>query len=414
MRCLSCGRETEGQVVCSGCKSKVTEELCYKVALFNYNEPDNELWGEICSSMETPYGFPELSLCLADETDVNRQVFVKIKCMDLMHNSYIGVAKKYREYVIEQSPECEKMDALTKAEKNLVKSLLLSSLVSNYAWEKIGDLPEEILTDEVYLEPSLILADYYTKIYDYQTSEQLLEHAKTIYMSEQDQAKIDYYLGDCKDRECGKKKAWRPSKRDDIEDFNRYLDLLGVSHGSLSADKRAKIREADFKPFKRCEQAGVPEEYIAVWITSEFYVKANEVVEVSALHVKNGEILERFHSFVRPVNKPKKPIYVKEEDYLNAQNIPEVFSKFLGFVKDDIIAIAGFDEQKRLLSRLARYSIMDHLDNEIFDVVEYGEDMSDDFTTYTRSTLLEKFGIIEGVTGMEKANATVLLLERLR
>lgn len=414
MKCLICGKETDNQIICEECKPRVSEELCYKVAMFNYKEPNNKLWGEICSNMEKPYGFPEFSLYLADEIDEKRRIFAKIRCINLMCQNYGGVGKKYREYVIEQSPKCEKSNDLTNEEKNLVKALSLSCLVSEYAWERIGDLPEEICADGVFLDTTLILADYYMKIYDYQTSIGLLENAKKLFLSELDQAKIESCLADCRERESGNKKAWRPSKRSDIEDFNRYLDMIGVAHGSLSVDKKEKIREADFKPFKRYEESSVPEVDVALWITSEFYLKANEIVEVSALRVKNGEITESFHSFVQPMNKPKKPVHVKEEDYINAENIQKVFSKFMRFAKDDIFVIAGFDEQKRLLSRLARYSMLDHLDNEILDIVEYGEDMSDDFTTYTRSTLLEKYDVAEGVTGVEKANATVVLTEKLR
>ena len=414
MKCLICGNETENGYVCDSCKPKVTEELCYKVAGYNYKEPDNDLWAEIIDQLEKPFSFREISLDLIEYLRDDRKTFAKIQCLNLMNSRSLGVHKMYRDYVILHEPECINNPNLTAEEQNLVEALLLGCYVSNYSWDLIGDIPKNINTDRVFIESSLILADYYMKTTDYTSALEVLQRAKDYFLSEKDQTRINETITDYLDRESGKKKAWKPNKKEDIEIFNKYLDTLGVAHTSPANDKKAKIYEADFKPFVRYERSDLPDRYVALWITTEFYIKVDEAVEVSALLVKGGSIVKRFHSYVKPVNRPKQAKHVREEDYLNAPRIKEVYADLMDFIQNDILAIAGFDEQKKYLSRLARYSMFDHIDNEILDVIEYGEDISDDFTTYTRSTLLEKYGISEGNTGMEKAETTMKLVEAMR
>ena len=320
----------------------------------------------------------------------------------------------YRDFVILRAAECEQNEALSLAEKNLVKALLFGCHVSNYSWKLIEDLPDEINVDDAFLEPALILADYYMKICNYENATDILEEAKGLFSSERDKARIDFAINDVNDRQSGKKKAWRPSKREDIDYFNQYLDELGVDYKKPTNSKKEKIKESDFKPFVRYDKPDAPSEYVAVWISTEFYMRVNETVEINAVRVSEGEIIDRFHTYVHPINRPKKPKFVKEEDYMKAPLIKEAFPSFMQFARNDVLAIAGFDEQKKYLSRLARYSMLDHIDNEIFDVVEYGEDISDDFASYTRNTLLEKYNVSEGNTGMEKAEATMRLVEKMR
>lgn len=414
MKCLICGNTVKDHIICNECHGKVTEELCYSIAKYNYIEPDNSLWAEIISQLEAPYKFRDLSLELAEYIKDARKSFVQIQCMNLMNSTGIGVSKRFREFVISNEPDCESNGCLSAEEKNLAKAILLSCYVSNYEWDKIKDIPNSIETDKVFIDTSLILADYYMKVYDYESALMILGKAKDIFKSESDQERLTTAISDCRNRQDGIKKAWRPSKREDIETFYTYLDSIGVNHSSIGNDKKSKIRESDFKAFTRYEESELPDRYVALWITSEFFMKVDEAVEINAIRVINGQIDGEFHSFVRPVNKPKKSVHVKEEDYLNAPLISEVFPTFLTFIQDNIIASAGFDEQKKLLSRLARYSMMDHISNMILDVVEYGEDQSDDFVTYTRTTLLEKYDVSEGVSGMEKAEATMHLVEKMR
>ena len=74
-KCLICGKSISEGIVCEECKTKVTEELCQKVAVFDYLNPDNDLWASIAEKLESSYKFREYSLELAGlaPTDLPRK-----------------------------------------------------------------------------------------------------------------------------------------------------------------------------------------------------------------------------------------------------------------------------------------------------------------------------------------------------
>ncbi len=413
MKCIICGKEINDNVICEKCKPKVNEQLCYSVALCDPNNPQNEIWAEVIAGMDHPYGFKRFSLDIADYLDENRKEYVKIKCMNLM-NSNVGIYSSYRTYVLSHSEVCLRNNSINEEEKNLVRALTLDCYLGNYDWDKVNDLLPQIELNRLDVEPYLIMSTYNMKIKDYDHAVEILDDAKKVFNDPFTVERIKELRNDIVARKNGEKKPWKPQKREDIEKFNEYLKSLGVDYTELSLNKKQKIKESDFKPFRRWKDSTAPKDYIALWITSEFHLKAKEVVEISAVKVIDGKTVEKFHEYVRPINKPAKSQYVKEKEYIDAPLIPDVFGRFLKFADGGVLAIAGFDEQKKLLSRLARYSMMNELKNLIFDVVEYGEDISENFDSYTRESLLEKYGVKEGKTGQNKAEATAKLIEKMR
>ena len=177
-KCLICGKETENAVVCDLCKDRVTEELCYRVAKVKYSEPGNELWEEIISRMDKPYLFPDFSLELADYLELERREFVKIRCMNFMNSSNIGISNKHREYVLANADVCKKNGKLTDEENNFLDTIVLYCHISDYDWDYVKDRPQKLGLDKVFLDPYLIKADYYSKIRDYDKALDILKEAK--------------------------------------------------------------------------------------------------------------------------------------------------------------------------------------------------------------------------------------------
>lgn len=411
MKCLICGKEINNGVVCNECREKVTEEMCYRVAQCDYHNPDIEVWQEVIDEMDKPYLFTDFSLELAEYVKGDRIIYTKIACMSKMTKE-LGIYKKYFGYVKENVDEDSFNDCLSEEENNFVKAMLLYVYMREKNWDKVDRLYKKINLDEKFFEPYRVLAEYYKYIRKYDEAIEIIESAKKIFLGDMDIINND--LKDIIERKNGEKKDWGPSVREEKKEFYYYLEKLGIEHEPLSNDKNNHVNKNDFKPFHRYNGQEIPKGYVAFWITGEYYVKAYEAVELSAIKVHDGRIVDRFHSFVRPNRFPKEYKYVKKEDVMKANPIDIVFKDFLEYVGDDVLASAGFAEQSSLLSILARYTSMKELEHEIFDVVEYGEDISEDFSTYTRSSLLEKYEVSEGESGMEKAEATVKLVEKMR
>lgn len=411
MKCLLCGSESES-VLCLNCQPNASEDLCYKIIKYDYYNSDNDLWKEISDSLEKTYMFKDYAMDVADYIEGKRSDFVKICCMN-KKSSYIGVPKDYREFVLSHVDQLLQNDSLLTEEKNLILSLTFEIYIAQKNWDKADIYKEKIRFDNRFIDPYLIVADYNIKIRQYDYAQALLRSCIDTFNGKENIQSVYQLLEDCTSRKEGIKKPWKPGKAEEITEFYNYLDKLGVEHKKSSYSKKKKILLKDFKPFNYYS-GSIPSKYVAVWFTSEFYVKQREVVEINAIRVRDGKCIDEFHMFVKPVNSLKRIKYVSQEDLESAEPIINVFPRFVDYLGSDIVSIAGVEEQTKYLSRLARYSMMDHFDNEIFDVIAYGEDLSEDFDLYTRETLLEKYGLKEGESGMEKTKVTYYLIEKMR
>ncbi len=412
MKCIICGKQAE-KILCKVCIENANEELCYKICDYDYYNSDNDLWKELSDGLEKPYLFKNYAFDVADLIGKERSEFIKINIAN-RKSPYLGVPKDYRDNLLNNEKKLLVNDALNETEKNLIKALVLEVNVSRKNWDKVYSSVDDIKLDKVYVEPYLILADYYTKIRKYEMAKEILEKSKEIFKDNKSVYRINSAIKECDERYSGTKKPWKPGKSEEIREFEAFLDKIGVEYETRKAHKsgaKKKIAEKDFKPYNYFE-GEIPNQYVVLWMTSEFYLKRREIVEINAYRVCNGKIIDDFHSFVKPLNTIRKIENVNPKDIEDAKHIREVFPEFLEYLGDDVIAVAGFVEQKQYLSRLARYSMMDSIENKVFDVVEYGEDVLDD--AFTRESLLRRLGLEEGKTGLEKAKVTMKMVEKIR
>ena len=83
--------------------------------------------------------------------------------------------------------------------------------------------------------------------------------------------------------------------------------------------------------------------------TTGFSVWFNEIIEIGAIKIKNGIIIDQFSSFVQPSRPISKVITdlteIKNEDVANAPTIDDVLPKFVEFIGDSILVAhnATFD-----------------------------------------------------------------------
>lgn len=412
-KCLICGKSISEGIVCEECKTKVTEELCQKVATFNYFNPDNDLWASIAEKLESSYKFREYSLELADYINEDRRVYVKLLCLNLMNNKKIDSLRRYIAFILENADSCINTQNINDEEKNFILALKLYAFIFGRRWKEAEELSHHIKYDKKFFEPYSIMANYYMKLRDYKKALEILDEAKKLFPDFKE--RIDDELQDITSRSKGEKKGFIPQGTENAAPFYEFLDSLGIPHESLGNSRKNKVKEKDFKPYTRYDNDNaIPNDYVAFWLTSEFHVKADEVVEISALKICDGKIKDKYHSYVKPVNIVKNPKFVSEEILKNSKPIDGVFSEFLSFVDGNILANLGFGKQGKLLGRLARYSAMDEIKNIIFDVIEYAEDNSDDFETLTSESLLKKYNLKDEVSGEKKAELTYKLIEKMR
>ncbi|MBR3806850.1 MAG: 3'-5' exonuclease [Lachnospiraceae bacterium] len=84
------------------------------------------------------------------------------------------------------------------------------------------------------------------------------------------------------------------------------------------------------------------QDYVCVDLeTTGLDPKTDKIIEIGAVRIKNGEIAERFQSFVNPGRmlneKVKELTGISDDDLYDAPSIEEVLPKFLEFAKEDCL-----------------------------------------------------------------------------
>lgn len=102
-------------------------------------------------------------------------------------------------------------------------------------------------------------------------------------------------------------------------------------------------------------------------------VKMDTIIEIGAIKVKNGEIVDTFSTFINPHKKLKKEIEevtgITNEDLTNAPNIDKVLVEFRKFIANYLIIAhnASFDWDRFLMHYFPTICI--HPNNDVLDTM---------------------------------------------
>lgn len=132
--------------------------------------------------------------------------------------------------------------------------------------------------------------------------------------------------------------------------------------------------------------------------TTDINVKTCEIIEVSAVKVRNDEIVEQFSLLVKPKKRISSMITsitgITNEMVENSPSIEEVLPKYLAFIGDDIILghnVTSFDRNiiKNHCERLSLPPFM----NDTFDTLSYARKCPLEVPNRKLTTLTEYFSV---------------------
>lgn len=161
-------------------------------------------------------------------------------------------------------------------------------------------------------------------------------------------------------------------KIDEIIDFCDLINISEVAFIDLFSiqnipEAYSKLKKSGRKPIFGVEMTVVPDkagimndyydndtmngigiydkEYVVFDIEStNLSVRNGEIIEIGAVKVKNGQILNTYHSLIKPENSIPKEITditgITDEDVKNARDEPTVLKEFLDFIGEDSILVA--------------------------------------------------------------------------
>lgn len=139
-------------------------------------------------------------------------------------------------------------------------------------------------------------------------------------------------------------------------------------------------------------------DYVCVDIeTSGGDIHTAEIVEIGAVKVVGGEIVDKYNTLVKPEN-PVNPYTARingitDDDLKNSPVIENIFDDFLSFIGDNILLghnIAAFDLQiiRGVGMRLKKY-----VKNQYLDTLYVAKQLLPDLPSHSMATLCEYYGI---------------------
>ena len=130
--------------------------------------------------------------------------------------------------------------------------------------------------------------------------------------------------------------------------------------------------------------------------TTGLSFRTEKITELGAVIYKNGEVIQKFESFVNP----GKPIpddvvaitHITDEMVKDAKTIEEVLPKFLEFIKDRVIVAHNADFDVGFLKYNAE-QLGYKLENTCIDTLRLAKDLFPDYKKYKLGIIAEKLGI---------------------
>lgn len=383
--CVVCGTQSEG-CICEACKSNTDiEKLCHQIIAYRPSDDNpnaNPMWDEIIEELGSVSQFVELAFELADYLDSPRREYV----MCCVYSSGCsGIYKKHRNSFKEIYPLCVNQNGLSDLENNRIKGLMLDLMYSEYNYSEADELATVLIGEkDLPWQTVYSLVDFYAKTRRYDEADTVLEEHKNKFADANvltSLEKVEASNNKYRDASEKGKKEYFPSPRENKEEaVKNYVDFLNSLGIDVAIKKSAPkpLTKASYPDVIVTENADFDSFVAFDFETTGFSPKTDAIIEVGAVKVINGQIVETeeylFSEFVRPFQRKVTPIITKvtgitPEDVAEAREMWEVIPDFMKFVGD--LPLVGYNSvgfDSRFLARAGRYSHIE-VNNPHYDVL---------------------------------------------
>ena len=424
MYCLNCGK-TADFLLCPECRSReVLREIYSELNYFNEEHCTHPYVQKFIHSLAAP--------------DVPRNYVPKLlELFDISESEYCWC--QYYKSVNDSRYENQAIHyldnhSLTELQtQRILYGLIDYYLPNNYTkpgkWCKLikdrKDLAFELYT---------LAADYYSRIGDYVFADELLDRAEEM-ISDADfyvlwpKRGIDEIAKKKVEKLRTKNAQYRSKPYWPIDEEHRralapFYEERGIHYMRITK-MPDKIHASEFEPI--CEAKELPPDYCAFWCTEvnyftyRQYKEHNDICQIAAVRVRNGEIEEVFESLIRPWSNSSisaaECAGVEVETILDAAYVDQVITRFYEFVGTDVLmSTDALSNQGKLLARATRYTGMRRIPNAMYDLRNYASEISPLFNSNSKNTrdfLLSYFNMSEGENALEKAIKNVELYQAL-
>ena len=122
----------------------------------------------------------------------------------------------------------------------------------------------------------------------------------------------------------------------------------------------------------------------------------DKIIEIGAVKIENGEIVDRFSSFVNPEmqisEKISKLTGIYDDMVVNAPTEKDIVPKFLEFIGSGVVVAHNSDFDTAFIKRFARENGFE-FHNTIIDTVELAKTLIPDLNNYKLNTICKELGV---------------------
>ena len=384
-KCLVCGKENAGWL-CSECAPSCDKEkLCNDFCVYGIGKGQNEIWNTFAEFINNELAFEIIeNLCIG----LNDGVIAYYKIL-YFAKKYNSIRKNNIDFLLENADLVLSNGSISSFNKNRIRGLLLNAYTTLYDYnkaEKIANILLEETEIPKYALHSMLVFYSYTRRYE--IAEEIYQNYLNLYPDDDYNSIIEKDYIDMKKRRDGEKVEYEPKAQNDADAYFDFLETIGYVREIEATNFKATIKPAKKrripKPIPRDEypspqktEGAYFKDFVAfdVETTGKDSVK-DSIIELSAVKVKDGKIVETFSELVKPIDKKVSNEItaltgITDEEVKNAREIWEVFPDFAKFVEDDVLV--GYNSlafDSHVLVRAGRYSHI-ILQNKHLDVMHF-------------------------------------------
>ena len=370
-KCLVCGKENAGWL-CSECAPSCDKEkLCNDFCVYRIGCGRNELWDSLSEIINDDIAF-EIIETLCDNLGDDLKTFYKIL---YFAKNNCSIKKNAYEFFLENAERVINSEKLTTFQKNRIRGLLLDVYTNSHDYA-LAEYMANFLLNELELPryATFSAAVFYIRTRRYKIAENLIKNFLSNNPNDYYCKNFEKQYEDLKKRRDGVSKEYVPTG-ENKEKYFAFLDTLKMTY-TKPRNIPKPIPRNEY-PLPQKAEGTYYKDFVAfdVETTGQDSTK-DSIVELSAVKVKDGKIVDAFSELVRPIDKKisSKATAVNNitnDDVKNAREIWEVFPEFAKFIENDILV--GYNSlafDSHVLVRAGRYSHI-ILQNKHLDVMHF-------------------------------------------
>lgn len=383
-KCLVCGKKNAGWLCLECSPSCNKEKLCNDFCVYNTGKGQNEIWNAFADCINNDVAF-EIIDFLCENFSEGLRAYYRILYLS-KNNRYIR--KNDVDVFLDIAQIAIKSEDITIEKKNRIRGLLLDVYTNMHNYFDAESIASFLLNEtelSKYAIHSMIV--FYVRTRRYVFAEKLAKTFLDNNINDSYYGVIDKEYSDLKKRREGAYKEYVPLG-ENAEKYFAFLETLGFKN------EKTCLKEETVKVYKKTR--GIPKpiprdkypipqkadetyynDFVAfdVETTGKDVVK-DSIIEISAVKVKDGKIVDTFSELVKPIDKKisaqvEQLTGISNDDVINAREIWEVFPDFAKFIEDNVLV--GYNSlafDSRVLVRAGRYSHI-ILQNKHLDVMHY-------------------------------------------